>query len=175
MFEIESETPVFPEFETLHRSFYDYLRYVKTLDSVYLLMAVADDGSTSLTDLEQGMLHDLDLVKTVKGEEHFRSSYIAVVKIDNGVPHRVFEDLSDERIDYSGTLVDEASLEIISAGFDVGNTASIIIDDTDHAAPSRGFNIAVYDYEDSMILDSCCFDTFTGDYGQAEGEVFGMT
>ncbi len=76
---------------------------------------------------------------------------------------------------YSGTLVDEASLEIISAGFDVGNTASIIIDDTDHAAPSRGFNIAVYDYGDSMILDSCCFDTFTGDYGQAEGEVFGMT
>ena len=146
-----------------HGSFDDYLSYVKNPDNVYLLMAIADEGSTGLTDDEQDMLHELDLQQTVQGEENYRKSYIAVVKVDKGVPHCVFEELSDEKIEYSGTLADDVPLYMVSAGCDVGDTASIMIGDTDYAIPSRGFNVAVYDQKDGMVLDSYCFDTFSED------------
>ena len=52
------------------------------------------------------------------------------------------------------------SYTISSAGYQVGNTSSIIVNGVEYSKNMRGLNIVVYDNQLKQVTDSVAFDTF---------------
>ena len=48
----------------------------------------------------------------------------------------------------------------LQTNYNTGPCAEIIIDNTNYARNTRGFNIVVYDTDTQMVLDSVSFDTY---------------
>ena len=88
-------------------------------------------------------------------KECYQSSYIAAIK-DGEI---LTEEISDEKLSYQ-TEIENISLEVISAGYNSGNTASIKINNVEYAVNQRGLNIVVYDTKENCVADSVCIDTY---------------
>ena len=71
------------------------------------------------------------------------------------------EELNREKtIEYSDTIRDgEVYFSIKSAGFAAGEASSIIIDGVEYSKALTGLNIAVYDNESRIVIDSVSFGT----------------
>ena len=52
------------------------------------------------------------------------------------------------------------TVSMLSAGYETGNAASIIIDDEEFAFNERGLNIVMYDKVNDNVIDSICADTY---------------
>ncbi len=119
-----------------------------------ILLAVKDEGSKGLTkDFVAGM-QALGLNFPLEGA--YQSSYIAAIK-DGEI---LQEELSTEMISCQ-IQTGELMAEMVSAGYEKGNIASIKINGTEYAINQRGLNIVIYDTEENIIVDSLCIDTYS--------------
>jgi hypothetical protein len=129
--------------------------YLPKLDNPnYLVMvSVRDEASSKINDEIARELSGLGLRKDLRGK--YCQSYIAV--IDSGSV--VYEDLQNARIKYA-EVFDDVSLEVVSAGFEVGNVSEIKINGSNYSKNSRGLNIVIYNKKEKAVVDSVAFDTF---------------
>lgn len=140
------------------------LEYIKAADEIrelrsdqhVIFISVKDDASNSFTEEIAQSMHDIGLRYDLL--DCYRKGYIAILDGNN----IIFEDLSDERLEYDFNM-DGKSVEIVSAGFSVGNESKIIIDGIDYSNNSRGMNIVIYDKIQQKVVDSICFDTWKRD------------
>ena len=89
-------------------------------------------------------------------EGAYQSSYIAAIKVGEILQ----EELSTEMISCQ-IQTGELMAEMVSAGYEKGNIASIKINGTEYAINQRGLNIVIYDTEENIIVDSLCIDTYS--------------
>lgn len=134
----------------------DAIKVIKKLHNTkgkLVLFSVKDEASKSLTPDFISEMQKLGLSFPLK--ECYQSSYIAAIK-DGEI---LTEEISDEKLSYQ-TEIENISLEVISAGYNSGNTASIKINNVEYAVNQRGLNIVVYDTEENRVVDSVCIDTY---------------
>lgn len=138
----------------------DFCRYLSVLceKDYTVFLAVRDEAATGLNARGSQKLKELGLQKDLSGQ--IRSSYYAV--LDAG--EVLCEELSTERIAQEGILSDGlTSYSIVSSGFLAGSDCSIRINGTEYAMGKRGINIVVYDTKTERVVDSVCFDTYSGE------------
>lgn len=118
------------------------------------LIAIKDEASTALTDelvakaRTAGLKFDLT-------ENGFRKSYLAVLD-GKTVVH---EEMSAQKLEYV-TELNGHSISLTSAGYEVGNTASVQVDGVEYALNRRGLNIVFMSQESGEIVDSVCIDSY---------------
>lgn len=123
-----------------------------------VFIAARDDAAGAIKPLVRKKLRNLGLQIDLKNQN--RSSYYAVV--DNG--QVLCEKISQDRISEAGVLGDDKTkYSIMSSGFDSGAGCSIKIKGIERASGKRGLNIVVYDSGQDTVVDSVCFDTYSGD------------
>lgn len=132
----------------------EYLAELAELDHHTIIIAARDEASCRLTESNRASLSALGL----EADLGYRNSYYAVIS-----PECVIEELSDDSsLEYSGFLSDGESLYVHSAGYDYGNTCSIMIDDVEYANKSTGLNFAIYDNESHRVVNRSSFNTYSG-------------
>lgn len=138
----------------------DVVNYLgKIKDKNYtVIISVKDEASKGMTEEICNAMAKLGLQENLKGQ--LRASYLAIIDEEQ----IVYETLSNTSVK-ENLYIDDMSIQAISSGFEVGNTASIIINDIEYAVNSRGLNIVVYDKNAKKVIDSVCFDTH--DMGKA--------
>jgi len=142
------------QLENNRRYFMEYLDNLLHEDFM-ILLSVRDDASEAL---DVGMLDKLASLGLVESlQDQVKYSYIAIINGDTVV----FENLSDERIDYVD-FFDRWLIEVTSAGWLVGDNSSIRVDGVEHSRNERGINIVVFNRRTGMIEDSVVFDTHYG-------------
>jgi len=119
------------------------------------IIAVKDEGSAALTD---GIVEKARAVglKFDLAEDGYRKSYLAV--LDGKAV--VYEEMSDQKLEYTVKL-DGHNIALISAGYEVGNSASIQVDNVEYAKNRRGLNIVVFNKLTESVIDSASVDTFS--------------
>lgn len=135
-----------------YKAVFDYLSRIGN-ERYLAVMAINDDASFSMTKELQDVLNGLGLQESLLGS--YRHSYIAV--LDSGKV--VYEKIDNQRLEYAVEL-DGMSIEVMSAGGDVGSYANIFINGIDYSQNKRGLNIVVYDKFMKKVLDSVCFDLY---------------
>lgn len=120
-----------------------------------IFVSASDEMSSALTDKEKERLQALGLQTNFS--DCYRKSYLAV--IENGTV--IYETSSDDKLSYSGEITGtNIPYSLVSSNYNTGSCAEIIIDNTNYARNTRGFNIVVYDTDTQMVLDSVSFDTY---------------
>ena len=61
-----------------------------------------------------------------------------------------------------GVITDESNVDVISAGLEVGNYSSIVIDGIEYSMNERGINVVLYDTNEKKVIDSLNFDIYEG-------------
>ena len=117
-----------------------------------IILSVKDEASNALDAGMQQALHGLGLDETLK--DAYFSSYAAIL---DGYDV-LFEDLSGERIQHD-TVVDDVSIEVVSAAQEVGNVSRVAINGKDYSPNRRGINIVIYDKKKGKVIDALTFDT----------------
>ena len=84
-----------------------------------------------------------------------RSSFYAVIS-----PGSVVEEIGSQTVLSHEGMVGDVPYTISSAGYQVGNTSSIVIDGVEYSKNRRGLNIVVYDNSLKQVTDAVCFDTY---------------
>lgn len=144
------------DFELYENNFIRYLNLLAKKEYT-VFMSVRDEAATALNQEALDAMRQLGLQLSLEGE--VRSSYYAVV--DNGKV--IAEQLSKERISQEGILEDEeTTYGIMSSGFETGSDCSIKVNGKEYAIGKRGINIVVYDKTSDELIDSVCFDTYSG-------------
>ena len=110
---------------------------------------------SAFTNKEKERLQTLGLQTNFS--DCYRKSYLAV--IENGTV--IYETSSDDKLSYSDEITGTSiPYSLVSSNYNTGSYAEIIIDNTNYARNTRGFNIVVYDPDTQMVLDSVSFDTY---------------
>ncbi|GHV27461.1 hypothetical protein FACS1894167_02510 [Synergistales bacterium] len=130
----------------------DYLSKLNNPDYL-VIISVRDEASRNINDEIAHELSVIGLRQDLRGK--YRQSYIAV--IDSGSV--VFEDLQNAVIKYAEVFGD-VSVEVVSAGYLVGNVSDIKINGRNYSKNSRGLNIVIYSKKEKTVVDSVAFDTF---------------
>lgn len=123
-------------------------------DSIVAFIAVKDEASSGMTESARGALKDLGL-QAEWNDSMFGESYLAV--IDGGQLR--YEQWSLDALEYQFEVNGE-TVDLRSAGYRVGNQASVTINGRDYAVNERGLNIVVYDKKMEKVIDSVSFDTY---------------
>lgn len=141
-----------------YKNINEYLAELKNRENISVFIAVRDEASTELTQETQYMLNELGLKENLLGK--YRCSYYAVIDNKNVLA----EQLGFETIETQGTLSsnEDVTYKLVSAGYEYGDTCSILINGQEYAINSRGLNIVVYDNETNTVTDSVVFDTYSG-------------
>nr|WP_302598810.1 DUF6056 family protein [uncultured Cellulosilyticum sp.] len=136
----------------------DLTTYLSLLDmpNYIAIISVQDEGSTGLTTQMKEAMRDLGLQEELK----YRQSYIGI--LDGG---KVLKEQNSNELIHTMDNIDGKKIEVTSAGYNVGKTASILINDKEYAIGKRGINIVVYDKVQKKVIDSVAFDTY--DTGKA--------
>ena len=87
-------------------------------------------------------------------EGTYRDAYVGV--LDKG--EAKYEAVSGRKISYNENL-NNLSLKLNSAGWNVGPSCEININGKNYAIGGRGLNIVVFDNESGLVIDSVRFDT----------------
>ena len=133
----------------------DFCEYLDMLDDprYVVFMAVKDEASKALDGEMLSGLKKLGLDAALAGQSW--CSYIAVT-----APGTVIEKAEYGRLEEIGTIREgRSSYTINSAGFEHGNSCSVLIDGTEYAVNHRGLNIVVYNQVSKKVIDSVCFNT----------------
>lgn len=135
---------------------YKYInKLVENKNNLVVLLAVRDTPANVLDVSVQNALYSLGL-KTELNKQ-FRQSYLAA--IDCG--HILCEMISNNHEMLKAELtIDEIDIKLVSASYEFGDKAQIIINGKDVAVNQRGINIAVIDKQTKYVLDSVAFDTW---------------
>ncbi len=72
------------------------------------------------------------------------------------------ESSNDSIVKCGGVITDESNVDVISAGLEVGNYSSIVIDGIEYSMNERGINVVLYDTNEKKVIDSLNFDIYEG-------------
>lgn len=142
--------------------FYEFLNQIE--ENQLVIISIMDEGASSLDALSLQNLSALGLQADLSGK--IRWSYLAVAAkgLEGFVP---YENLSQEFIQAEflqgslfGSFPLPFNLKLESAGFEVGNKSSIIIDETEYSPRTRGMNVVIYDLSQNKVIESINFDTY---------------
>lgn len=136
-----------------------FKEYINGYKNQTMIISVRDEAASKLSSETKQYLAQLGFRLD---QMNYRDSYVGVVH-NNRV---IFEQIGPEKLEVQADQVPELasifqnhSVKVISAGFNVGNISSIVVDGKEYSINRRGFNIAVFD-ESMNILDRLTFDTF---------------
>lgn len=133
--------------------FVDFLKNINNPDYTIFITA-KDDASNALTDEYMELLRNLGIKE--KLNEGSRKSYYAIIS-----QGEISERMSSNQLRYSGEFQDMGIKYIVkSAGFEVGDYSSIIINNKEYSLNQRGLNFVIYDNQKNKVIMSCNFDTF---------------
>ena len=138
----------------------DLVTYLEMLDKerYSIFISVKDEASSCLTDEVVEAMQNLGFEFELPGCNRY--SYIAIKNEDE-----ITELLGDELLEANGSFRSgRVTYFVTSAGYDCGNTSSIMIDNTEYSKNKRGLNIVVYDNEIKTVIDKVCFDTHVGEW-----------
>ena len=122
------------------------------MDRFVVAIAARDEASNGLSDKTLKYLKDFGIKSSLAGK--FRYSFAAIVD-GKDVEDRVeLAKITLER------KVDDVDFSVTSAGFDVGNTSKILIDNVSYTLPGRGLCIAVYDKQLKRVVALQSYDTY---------------
>ena len=131
-----------------------YLEAIRQ-DQYTIFIAVKDEASASINDSIAEKLRQLGLSEDLRGKH--RNSYYAVIS-SQGIVERIGE----QALSAQGSFRNgRCTYKISSAGYDVGNNCSIVINNVEYAKNKRGLNIVVYDTIYRKVVDSVSFDTYS--------------
>ncbi len=132
--------------------FHEYLQSLKDRD-ITIFISVKDEGTKSLTDVLHTDLKEIGV--TTDLSDKFHNSFYAVITPEGSV-----EDYSDtETISYNGKI-GEVPYSVVSGGWYIGNTSSIIINGEEYSKNTRGMNFVIVDNKTGEVIDSVAFDTY---------------
>lgn len=132
--------------------FHEYLRSLEDRD-ITIFIAIKDDGTKSLTGT---LIEDLKAVG-IKTDltDKFHNSFYAVI-----TPEGSIEAFSDtETISHDGQT-SGVSYTIVSGGYYIGNTSSVIINGEEYSKNTRGMNFVILDNKTGEVIDSVAFDIY---------------
>lgn len=138
-----------------HDFMLDYLGLLRNEDYI-VVFAAKDESSQVVTDEIVSEMNMLGLEKNLR-TSGFRSSYIAVLDGYN----LIYEDIGTDALTYDNKEL-EVALHVESANFEAGNYSVIQIDGQDYSVNDCGLNIVVYDKKKGSVIDSVCFNTYSG-------------
>ena len=128
---------------------HEYLNGLKEETGLTVFVSAKDEATNALTETIIEDLWNLGLQTDLIGKRRY--SYIAVVS-----DSEVFELLDENKAEHSG-VVNGMPFYIESAGYDSGNTSSIIVDDIELSTNVRGLNFVVF--KNGEFYESVGFDT----------------
>ncbi len=142
----------------------DYIDYYLNEGDNTILLSVKDEATAALTEEQREYFASIGL--TGLSKLTYRASYLAVVEDGRVIKEMSQEDpgSGDETgtvLSYDGSTADGTAYTVVSGGANLGNKSSIVIGGTEESGNTRGLNIAVYDNQLGMCIDSAVFDTFT--------------
>ncbi len=142
-----------------------YLDLLSEADSGYTaIISAKDEAVSGLSDELREQLKKLGFQSDLTLENAFRHSLIGVWQ-DGCLVHESLskgnKNPQKDVLEYRGVLPDGIKYYVKSAGWDVGDTGSIIIDGVETSRNSRGLNIVIYDSRAGRVVDSVAFDTFS--------------
>lgn len=130
---------------------HQYLQSLKGTGKT-IFIAVKDEGTDALTETIMEDLRTLGIHTNLIGKH--RNSFYAVIS-----PEGVIEEIGAEKaISHTG-VINSVEYTIRSAGYNVGNYSSIMLNGTEYSRNVRGLNIVVV--ENGEVVDSVGFDTFS--------------
>lgn len=115
--------------------------------------SIKDEATAGLTDREIEELKSLGI--DTGFVQNYRGSLVAVV--DNGTT--VEQSYGDDAQSCTYHPYENCEINLVSKGYDIGNTSSIQINGKEYSKNSRGLNIVVYDKETNEVISSNVFDT----------------
>ncbi|MCM1111937.1 MAG: hypothetical protein NC399_01645 [Muribaculum sp.] len=118
-----------------------------------ILIAVRGDAANALTDTQRDAFRDMGFTALADLED--ADSYIGILA-DEGI---LYEEAGKSALTKAGRLLGGKRYDVASGGFDTGDTASCVIDDTEYALNKRGLNLVVYDNVGRNVADAVVFDT----------------
>lgn len=129
--------------------------YLKSLfgRDLTVFISAKDEATASLTPVLLEDLKNLGIQTDLRGRT--RNGFYAVI-----TPDEVIEEISPTIVLQHEGTVGGSTYSISSAGYQVGNLSSIVIDGTEYSKNRRGLNIVVYDNVTGKVIDSVSFDTF---------------
>ena len=133
------------------RYFVEFMSEVQG-DGSIVILSVRDEASNNLNDEILAAFAALGFEQSLYGRGMY--SYAAI--IDGG--EVIFESLSDELITHA-QVVDRWLVEVTSAGRNVGDYSSIVVNGTESSLNGRGINIVVFSRHTGVVEDSITFDT----------------
>ncbi len=140
-----------------------YTGYLKKLkeyqDSgrdISILAAVASNASSKLTAPMKNAMREIGF--STDFSELEKQSYYGIIDHNN-----VLEKISRSYLTYKGTFSDGKSFKVNSGGYFAGRVCHLIVDDTDYAINTPGFNYTVYDNKNGRVISTTVFDTLHGD------------
>lgn len=136
-------------------TFHSYLKALSNLNTEdhAILLSVYDEATTSLTDLEMGLLDELGLKTSLLGQ--YRCSYAAVIYHSNIEEKFALEDT----VTINGNF-DGRPYIVMSGGASSGGNASIKINGVEYIQKGRGFNFVIYNTKTGQVEESVYFDTY---------------
>lgn len=115
-----------------------------------ILFAAQNEASANLKTAHRELLAEYGLAQLA--EIGYRDAYIAIV--DGGKVTLEKKDSDTQYIEHT-----EGDFSFISAGFDSGNTSSIMVKGKEYSQKKRGLNVVVYSKADGKVEFAGRFDT----------------
>lgn len=148
------------------QSLSEFLRNVS--DGQIIIISVMDDATNALNEMSLISLAELGLESDLSGKIRWSYIGIAAKGIDGFMPLECLQNTQTEVFLPSGSLIGTLAipfnLNVISAGYETGNTSSIKINDQEYSQSKRGMNIVVYDINKNEVVNSVNFDTYLTNY-----------
>ncbi len=145
-----------------------YLHKLGSNPEDYIIcFAAQNDMTDSLTEEELEAMHSLGL-HVEFDEDSFRNAYVAVL---DG-KEIVYEAQSNRKLEYKTTLKNGIKLEMISAGWNVGSKASVLLNGREYACNSLGLNVVVLDKKTEKVIDSVVFNTYAEEHTCTHKDAF---
>lgn len=140
-----------------------YLDLLLETDNGYtVIISAKGDAVSGFSEELREKLKSLGVQSDLTPDNAFRHSLIWVWQDRWVVYERLSEGIDDpqrDMLEFRGVLPDGMKYYVKSAGGDVGNTSSIIINGAEKSKNNRGLNIVVYDSTGGRVVDSVAFDT----------------
>lgn len=130
----------------------EFIELAKNPDYI-VCFSIKDEATAGLTDQEIEELKSLGI--DTGFVQNYRGSLVAVV--DNGTT--VEQSYGDDAQSCTYHPYENCEINLVSKGYDIGNTSSIQINGKEYSKNSRGLNIVVYDKKTNEVISSNVFDT----------------
>lgn len=131
----------------------EFAKLIKNSNYI-ICLSIKDDATRGLTESELEELQSFGL--NMRFVDHYRGSLAAV--IDNG--EVVIQKDGNLNLSCEYEPYTNCEIKVSSAGHNVGNFSSIVINGVEYSQNKRGFNIVVYDKSKDEVVASTVFDTW---------------